>query len=145
MDGIEAKFIEPTVSGRLKLVLCVLAAIGLDVVMDRWWDPFMTFLRSLPLCELLPWHRALFLGFVALFWTAGASVARAAWLTLRAGQSPLPGAWVWVRTEVRTGWKATLDGYVLVLLAFFSIVGPVVVGYLLKVHLIFCWPASCGC
>ncbi len=142
---MEAKFIEPTIASRVKLALCVVFGIALSVAMDRWWDPFMEFVKGLPTCESLPWYRGIIIAFVLLFLSAGFSASRAAILTLRSGQSPFPGAWVWSRTKVRTGWKARVDGWVFALLALVCFSGPVVAGYLLRVNVIFCWPVSCGC
>jgi hypothetical protein len=145
MDGMETKFIEPTASGRLKLVLCVLLGLGLNVVMDRWWNPFMEFVRSLPTCESLLWLRGIVIGFAVLGLLTALVAARAATLTLRSGQSPFQGAWVWSRVKVRTGWKAKADGYGFALGALLCLLGPAVGGYLLQVNVIFCWPVSCGC
>lgn len=142
---METKFIEPTVASRLKLVLCAILGVTASLAMDRWWHPFMAFVTGLPTCESLPWLRGLVIAFVFLFLLAGLSVSRAAILTLRSGQSPFPGAWVWSRTKVRTGWKAKFDGYAFGLVALICFLGPAVAAYLLQVNVIFCWPVSCGC
>ena len=142
---METKFIEPTVASRVKLALCAGFGIVLSLAMDRWWPPFMGFVKGLSTCESLPWLRGITIAFVILFLLAGLSAFRAAIMTLRSGQSPFPGAWVWSRTKVRMGWKAKLDGYGFALLALLCVLGLVVSGYLLHVNDIFCWPVSCGC
>ncbi|MBA4216738.1 MAG: hypothetical protein V3V71_07190 [Roseateles sp.] len=142
---MEDRFIEPTFGGRLKLGVCALAGFALSVAMDFWWPPFMGYVRALPICESLPWLMGVFLTFVGLCWLAGLSVFRAALLTLRSGQTPFPGAWIWSRTKVRTGWRARLDGYAFVLLAVAAFVAPLFAAYVLDVQDIFCMHGSCGC
>lgn len=140
-----AKFIEPTLASRLKLTFCVVLGLFLWLAMELWWEPFMAYVKDLPLCESLPWLRGVTLGFVAIFWLAGLSAARASGLILTSGQSPFPNAWVWTRTPVRTGWRARLDGYAAGLIAAACFFGPLAVAYLAKVQFIFCIPESCGC
>lgn len=142
---METKFIEPTVASRVKLTLCVAFGVALSLAMDRWWHPFMGFVKGLSTCESLPWLRGIVIAFVILSVLAGFSVSRAAVLTLRSGQSPFPGAWVWSRTKVRRGLKASIAGYGFGILALICVLGPVVAGCFLHVNVIFCWPVSCAC
>lgn len=142
---MEARYVEPTFAGRTKLALCVLVGFLLSISMDLWWSSFMTFVKGLPLCESLPWLRGIFLGFTLLSWLAYASAARAGILTLRSGEFPFPGAWVWSRTKVKTGWRAAIDGWVFVFLGVVCFVGPFAVGYAFEVNVIFCFPSSCLC
>jgi len=116
-----------------------------SLAMDLWWHPFMDYVRSLPLCEGLPWLRGILLTFFLLFWLLSLLLVRASVLTFRSGQTPFPSAWVWSRTKVRTGRTAQLSGAVFAVLALALAAAPVVAAYLLQAHLIFCVPESCGC
>jgi hypothetical protein len=142
---MDAQFVEPTRAGRIKLAMFVLAGLLVSAAMHTWWHPFMGYVQSLPICEQLPWLRGIVLTFIAISWLVGIAAVRAARLTLVSGQSPFPGAWVWSRTKLRTGWKARLDGCAFALYSTICFAGPVVAAYGLKAHEIFCHPASCGC
>lgn len=138
-------YIEPTTATRLKLAIASLIGVAIYVAMELWWQPFMEFVRGLPVCESLPWLRGVIIVFTLGIWFAGLSVLRAAVKTLRAGQSPFPGAWVWTRTKIKSGWRARLDGYAFALLAAICFTGPVIGAYLLRINLLFCFPEACGC
>ena len=138
-------YIEPTRSGRLKLALLAIGGVVALVAMNLWWHRFMDFVTSLPICDELPWLRAIAIAVALQFWSVGLLCVRAARLTLISGQSPFPGAWVWSRTRVRTGRRARSNGYMFAVIAAACFVGPVVAAYALRVNVIFCFPVSCGC
>jgi hypothetical protein len=50
---MDARFMEPTTAGRLKLVLCVVVGAAILAV-ELWWGLFMAFVRGAPMCEQLP-------------------------------------------------------------------------------------------
>ena len=139
------RYLEPTRASRIKLAVAVMAYIAVYVAMELWWTPFMSYVRALPLCEGLQWLRGLAIAFLLMFAAASFSAARAGILTLQAGQSPFPGAWIWSRTRVRTGVRAKLNGWGFLAVAALMAVAPVAIGYALKVNVIFCVPDSCGC
>jgi len=137
---MEDKFIEPTVASRVKIALCVIFIIATYPAEELWGRSFMAFIEGLPICESLTWLRGIVIAHVLLFWLVGLLASSLAIQTLRSGEFPLPGAWVWFRTKVRTGWKAKVDGYILVIVALFFFLGPVVAWYFLPLDTIFfCW------
>ncbi len=139
------EYIEPTRTSRIKLGLLVVAGALASLAMELWWHPFMDYVRSLPLCEGLPWLRGILIAFCLGSWLLSLVLLRASVLTFRSGQTPFPSAWVWSRTRVRTGWFAQFSGAGFAALALVLAASPVVVGYIFQAHAIFCMPASCGC
>jgi hypothetical protein len=123
---MEVRFIEPTFEGRVKIGLILGTGIAISLAMRIWWHPFMDYVSSLPFCEHLIWLRGIILAFAFLSMLTGCLSARAAILTLRSGQSPFPGAWVWSRTQIVTGWKAKLNGCLYCLQSAFLLVGPLI-------------------
>ncbi len=142
---MEPRFIEPTTAGRLKLALLAAVGIAFSVAGDIWWQPFMDYVRALTTCESLPWLRGIIIGLFFVFWLTAYVTGRTALLILRSGQLPPPGAWVWSRTKVQTGWRAKLAGSLFAVLAAFFLAAPIVTGYVVQVNIIFCLPESCGC
>jgi hypothetical protein len=139
------RYVEPTTVSRLKLAIATLLAIAASIAMELWWSPLMAYIRALPLCDQLPWLRGISVGFACLFAIACFSTARAGILTLKANQSPFPGAWLWSRTRLKEGLRARIDGYVFLVVAAIMALAPVAVGYALRVNVIFCIPVPCGC
>lgn len=142
---MESGYIEPTTASRMKLAIASVMGLALYVAMELWWQPFMDFVRGLPVCESLPWLRGIIIAFALCIWFAGLSALRAAVKTFRSVQSPFPGAWVWTRTKIKTGWRAKLDGYAFAFVAAICFAGPVISAYLLRLNLLFCFPEACGC
>ncbi len=140
------EYIEPTLASRIKFGSLVLAGVLASLAMDQWWHPFMNYVRSLPLCDGLPWLRGILVTFLLAFWLLALLLARTSVLTFRSGQTPLPSAWVWSRTKVHTGRIARLTAAMYALLALTLTAAPVVAAYLLQAHLIFlCLPEACSC
>ena len=130
---METKYIEPTFESRVKIGLIACAGFAASVAMEIWWRPFTAYVRALPLCESLPWLRGMVVAFALFSLLVGGIAARACLLTLRSGQSPFPSAWVWSRTQVRTGWKAKLAGYIFGVLATACLAAPLVGLYYARV------------
>lgn len=96
--------IDPTPASRRKLLLLIVAvtagaALLKFVLMPR----LLGHIQTLPLCERLRWLQALLIGLLASTAVAGVHFAWYARRVSRAGQWPLPDAWVWRRTPVRRG------------------------------------------
>jgi hypothetical protein len=136
---------EATRGTRVRLALLILAVVLASVLLPPWIRSHMAELRALPLCEqLLPLRAFIVGGYLVCVVLAGL-VANAAVRTLMSGESPFPGAWIWRRTRIRTGWRASLDGLLLVLVAFVLLLAPGVALVESGVLALFDLPADSGC
>lgn len=138
-------YIEPTMAMRVKLLAFGALAVAISVTYDVWAQPLVSWIATLPTCESLPWVRAELIVAVAVCWLAGFAAMRQAITTLRSGQVPTPGAWVWVRTRIRTGFYARATAAMLSFVSAAFIIGPLVVIWSQNLYLIFCSSESCGC
>ena len=139
------RFLNPTPATRWKLLAACASGLVVLLAMEIWWNPFMSYVEALPVCEGLPYHRGIFIAFTLGFAFASFSSLRAGRLILRAGESPFPGAWVLFRTRIKTGIRAKIDGYAMLAIAVLLAAAPIAAGLALNVHMIFCVPNACGC
>jgi hypothetical protein len=139
------RYLIPTVAMRLKLLVAASLWLMFAIAMEIWWNPFMSYVRALPVCAGLPYLRTIFITFALLFGLSSYFCASTGAKILRAGESPVPTAWVLFRTRVKTGWRARADGWTMLAVALLLASAPVAAGYALRVNVIFCIPSSCGC
>jgi hypothetical protein len=138
-------YIESTPAMRAKLVAFGAAAILVGLAFDLWLKPLLQGIASLPTCESLPWVRGELLVSIAVSWYIGSVAYQQAKRTWRFQQTPLPDAWVWARTRVRTGASATASAIAFYAVSALFLAGPPVLVVWQKLYLIFCIPQSCGC
>lgn len=136
---------EATRGTRTRFALLVLAGLLVAALLPPWIRAYMADVELLPLCEKLRPLRAFIVGgYLACVVLAGLA-ANAAVRTLASGESPFPGAWIWRRTPIRTGWRAKADGVFHALVAFALVVGPLAVLDRLDAMVIFDVPADVVC
>jgi hypothetical protein len=112
----EREFIEPNRSGMVRFAAYVIV-VAICMLPFITAKPMMAHLKTIPVCEGLPWARAYL---VSGFAVAVLAVAFFGWFgyqTIRTGQSPLPDAIVFRRTEVTRGPGVVRRGYFLLGLA----------------------------
>lgn len=109
------EFIEPTREGRRNFVLLLACLIAFGTALHFFFVPrFLAFLESLPPCDQLPWLERSLLAMLllpvtlALFW----AIPHARKLLLFQ-QSPLPNAWVLLRTPIKRGPRVRWQAYAL--------------------------------
>lgn len=114
-DVMTEEFIEPTREGRRKFVVLLACLIAFGTALHFLFVPrFLAFLESLPPCDQLPWlERSLLVMLLlpvslALFW----AIPHARRL-LKFQRSPLPNAWVLLRTPIRRGTRVRWQAYAL--------------------------------
>ena len=120
---MHAEFIEPTTSGRVRIVTIWVLAMLCSVAIDVFWPRLMQFVRALPLCEQVPWMRGLFLFLVAFVISIPVVLASHGRRILQFRQLPLPGTLVFRRTKVKRGSLVLLQAYV-----FFALAGLMILG-----------------
>lgn len=102
-------YLEPTRSGRLRLVL-VRALVFAWFMSHLWWMPaVLARIDSDNPCASLATLQAIFAYVLMVPWLPVVLLAWWSWQTLRTGQSPTPGSRVLFRTRIRTGRWARLD------------------------------------
>ena len=99
--------IVPTRVGRTKLALLYLVAGSVWLANELWGDRFFAYVRSLPDCAQMPYWIGLWLAFMTLLVAVSLVCARRGIRTLRSGQFPPPGTWVFFTTQVLRGRAAT--------------------------------------
>ncbi len=105
----EPAYLEPTRSGRLRLVLAR-ALVFAWFMSHLWWMPaVLARIDSANPCASLATLQGIFAYVLVGPWVPVVLFALWSWQTLRAGQSPTPGSRVLFRTRIRTGWWARLD------------------------------------
>ena len=140
----QPRYLESSSAMRAKLAGAAVAALLVAVALDHWVKPLLQWVGTLPTCESLPWVRAELLVAVAGVWFVGAMAFRQGRRVWALGQTPLPDAWVWMRTRVRTGAYAKATALALFALAVLCLVGPPVLVVWHQLHVIFFAAASCG-
>jgi multisubunit Na+/H+ antiporter MnhB subunit len=136
---------EATRGTRVRLALLLLAVLLVNLLLPPWLRSYMADVGALPLCEQLVPLRAFIVGGYLVCVALAGLLAHAAVRTFRSGESPFPGAWVWRRTPIHRGWRATLDGLLLVLVAFAFLLAPGVALVESGVLALFDLPADSGC
>jgi len=106
------EYIEPSPTAQRKLLVLVAAAMIFCLVWKFWAEEaFYGYIRSLPLCDQLPWWQGILTGVVAMAGFASLFMARYSIQLFTHGQEPLPDAWVLRRTPVIRGRKVRLKAY----------------------------------
>ena len=119
-----SEFIDPTRNGRFKLAGIYAVAILFVISVELFWPRLMNYINSLPLCQQLPWFQALvIIGYLSFV------IAAFAWIhlshrILSSGQAPPPGALAFFRVKIKRGWRARLQGYIVLLAAIFLLLFP---------------------
>lgn len=140
------RYIEPTRSMRIKLGTSFALLVLGGWAFERALSPALARIAALPVCEAWPWVRIELAAVVALCWLVGAATLRYALRTWRLKQSPLPEAWVWSRTKVRTGFYAHWVVAQLLAVSVVAWVLPVWVVQSQKLYEVWIHPAPpCGC
>ena len=106
-----AEYVEPTPRGRTRILI----EIAVVAVMVSAAVVASSAIKSLPVCEVLPWTALLFSAAALFCLAVAALLIRTLWCMLSARQYPLPGASVLFRTRVRRGPRLMLDAAALVL------------------------------
>jgi hypothetical protein len=139
------RYIEPTAATRAKLILAYVAPFVVGFAYDRAIQPTVEWISTLPTCESLPWVRAEIVIAVGAVWLVGILWLRTGLRIWTLDQVPLPSAWVWSRTEVKTGRYARLTAIGYLCIAVTLLVAPVIVILTYELYAIFCYPQACGC
>lgn len=102
-------YLEPTRSGRLRLVL-TRALLFVWFMSHLWWVPAVVARIDFDNpCASLATLQGILAYLLVVPWVPVVLLALWSWQTFRAGQSPTPGSRVLFRTRIRTGWWARLD------------------------------------
>ena len=110
-------FVDPSPKRKLRLGIH-LAVIAICCLPFITWRPMEAHLRTVSICEGLPWLRAYAISALVVFAFFIAATAWYGYQTVRSAQSPLPSAIVFRRTKVVRGFRVVLQGYVVCGLAF---------------------------
>ena len=126
-----SEFIDPTPTGRVKIVLSVLALVAVLEASRRWALPhFMYHVKTLDECTQLSWITyAVFTLLLLQSVTLSALILPFAARSLRHKQFPPPGTWVWTRTRIQRGQAANLRAYLLIGLCVITYAPCLWVGY----------------
>ena len=140
---MEPSYIEPLPGARAKLLWATVAGVCIGIALRLCLPRFLSFVGSLPYCEAVWWIRAFGLAVYFFFWWAGHGAARTAVRTLRSDQWPFPGATVWQRTQIRTGWSARRVGCVYALSAVIIFAAPLALVPLPDLFRLFAFQPAC--
>jgi hypothetical protein len=141
----EPRYIESSVAIRLKLVAAAVATFLVAVAFDRWVSPALKWVATLPPCDSLPWVRFELIVAILVCWLIAFATFNQGRRTLQAGQTPLPGAWVWSRTKVHTGLFVKVVAVSSFSLSALFLLGPIVLVATQELYVIFCFREACGC
>lgn len=119
----EIEFVEPSPTGKARLIVVYLAAMAACAVPFLTWPRVASSIGHLPACEQVPWLRGYLVGTLAVLLLFAAAVGRHGYKILRFRQLPLPGAVVFRRTSVRRGARVIVQGYVLCAVAVVVVAG----------------------
>jgi len=139
------RYIEPTAATRSKLAAATAAFVVFGWAYGVWISPRLQWVASLPTCDSLPWVRLELIAGILICWCISFWALRLGGEILRAGQYPLPRAWVWHRTRVRTGFYAKFVAYFSLFTSAVFAIGPMLVVAWQELYVVFCYPKSCGC
>ncbi|MDR1936420.1 MAG: hypothetical protein LBS49_12725, partial [Candidatus Accumulibacter sp.] len=143
----EPRYIEPTAAKRAKIIAAIAALFVAGLAFDQWVQPILKWIATLPTCESLPWVRAELLCAVGMAWLMGVMLLRTGMRIWTLNRTPLPGAWVWRKTQVRTGRYARLVAIYFFSIATLLLIGPVVgvVVFADFLYILFFFPQAGGC
>ena len=145
LDRMTQEFAVPTKDSRTKALLFYVALGAFWISNTFFVQPLFKQKLAQPLCDALPWTRAVVIYWAALFLLLSAGLIRASILTLRSGQSPFPGAFHLFRTPISRGWRASVNGYVLAAIAFSIIASLAWAWHFFQLGYVFCIYDSCSC
>ena len=128
------EFIEPNASRRRTAIALLVAGILCYVAILHYWPELMQLVKALPLCDQIPWWRAMVIGLASPFILAPAFLARDGYKVLRFRQWPLPGTLVWRRTKIKRGPWVLVHAFMS-----FAMAGVIVAGFAYFAHL--AWPS----
>jgi hypothetical protein len=110
--------LEPTPRGRRNLILLCIGAVAVAFALKIWLMPTLFgYINSLPVCDQLPWWRAVLISTVALLPLAAVQSTLYARKLIKSGQNPPPGTWVFRRTPIKRGRMVRVQAYAILLAA----------------------------
>ena len=138
------EFIEPTREIRRKLLLLIALFLLAGATLKFWLMPaFFAHIDSLPRCDQVTWLRATLICLMAIPPLLACWAVPQAISLLKHNQFPLPGTWVFQRTQIKRGRPVLFRAYSLLLLAVISLAFPLASWHLLASTPIFAPAKSC--
>jgi hypothetical protein len=120
-----AEFVEPAANARRSLVVLYVAAIVVGALLVFLVRPaLLAFIKGLPACEQARWSFTLLAACLLPLPVVAVWASLYARRLLKFNQSPLPNAWVWLRTPVRRGRPVRVQAYALIVCAAVLVVAP---------------------